>query len=123
MFASGLSEFHHGFSWVVIFANGLAGAWALGAHWSEPLRVRALWWFTVVAELTIFVQVFIGVGLQAGENIEPAKFHPFYGFVAILAVAMIYSYRAQMKPHRFLLYGFGGLFLMGLAIRAVLTAA
>jgi hypothetical protein len=122
MLASTFSQFHHGFSWVVIFANGLAGAWALGAHWSEALRLRALWWFTALAQLTIFVQAFIGVGLQAGQDIEPAPFHPFYGFVGMIAVGMIYSYRGQMKPHRFLLYGLGGLFLMGLAIRAFLTA-
>jgi hypothetical protein len=122
MLATTLSEFHHGFSWVVIFTNGLAGAWALGAHRVEALRLRALWWFTVLAQLTIFVQVFVGVGLQSGQDIEPAPFHPFYGFVGIIAVGMLFSYRGQMRPHRFLLYGFGGLFVMGLAIRAFITA-
>jgi len=47
----------------------------------------------------------------------------FYGFVAVLSVALIYSYRAQMEKYRYLLYGFGGLFLMGLGIRAVLVAS
>jgi hypothetical protein len=37
-------------------------------------------------------------------------------------VGIIYSYRAQLKPHLYLLYGFGGLFLMGLGIRAMLVA-
>ena len=45
----------------------------------------------------------------------------FYGFVAIIAVAIIYSYRAQMAKHLYLLYGLGGLFLMGLGIRAMLV--
>ena len=45
----------------------------------------------------------------------------FYGFVAIIAVAIIYSYRDQMQADRYLLYGFGGLFLMGLGIRAMLV--
>ena len=49
------------------------------------------------------------------------KFHMFYGFVAIIAVAIIYSYRTQMRHRLYLLYGLGGLFLMGLGIRALLV--
>ena len=45
---------------------------------------------------------------------------PFYGFVALISVALLYSYRTQIKPWLYLLYGFGSLFLMGLAIRAML---
>jgi hypothetical protein len=120
--ATTLLEFHTDFAWVVVFANALAGLWALAAHWVPALRLRALWWYTVAAQLTIFVQGGIGVGLQAGHDIEPAPFHPFYGFVAMIAVAVIYAYRGQMERQRFLLYGGGGLFLMGLAIRAMLTS-
>ena len=40
--------------------------------------------------------------------------------MAIIAVAIIYSYRFQMKHRLYLLYGFGGLFIMGLGIRALL---
>ena len=74
-----------------------------------------------LVEVSIFVQVAMGVGLVAGEKIHVEKFHMFYGFVAIFAVAIIYSYREQMKHRLYLLYGLGGLFLMGLGIRAVLV--
>ena len=47
----------------------------------------------------------------------------FYGFVAIITVGLIYSYRQQMEKQKYLLYGLGGLFLMGLAIRAMLVGA
>lgn len=53
------------------------------------------------------------------DDVEPAEFHMFYGFVAIFAVAIVYSYRVQMEHRLYLLYGFGGLFLMGLGIRAM----
>ena len=121
--ASTLSELHEASAWVMVIANGLAGAWALTAHWVEGLRSRALWWFTGFAEVWIFVQVSLGVGLVAGQDIEPPQFHLFYGFVAIIAVGIIYSYRAQMAHVRYLLYGGGGLFLMGLGIRAMLVGA
>ena len=123
MYALVLRDVHESWAWFMVIANALAGVWALAAHWVTPLRTRALWWFTVAAELTIFVQVGLGVGLVVGEDIEPPQFHMFYGFVAIITVGIIYSYRQQLSAWRYLLYGFGGLFLMGLGIRAMLVGA
>ncbi len=121
MLASSLLDFHTSWTWVVIIANGLAGIWALAAHKIIPLRTRALWWFTGLAQITIFVQVAAGVTLVNKYKLEFPAFHAFYGFVAIIAVAIIYSYRFQLKSKMYLLYGGGGLFLMGLGIRAMLV--
>ena len=107
---------------MVVIGNGLAGLWALGAHWLPSLRTRALWWFTVFVEGAVFVQVALGVGLMAGQDIDPPQFHLFYGFIAIIAVGIIYSYRQQLRSRLYLLYGGGGLFIMGLGIRAMLVA-
>ena len=117
--ASALADTQSWFAWVVVLSNGVAGAWALAAHRFDELRVRALWGFTLVAQLVIFVQVILGVALVAGEDIEAPEFHMFYGFVMLIAVAIIYSYRQQLEHVRYLLYGGGGLFLMGLGIRAM----
>jgi hypothetical protein len=108
---------------VVIIGNGLAGLWSLGAARLESLRTRALWWFTVFAEVAVFVQVLLGVGMVAGQKLKAPQFHMFYGFVAIIAVGILYSYRQQMRHRLYLLYGFGGLFIMGLGIRALLVGA
>jgi len=121
VFAS-LLDIHKGWAWVLIFSNGLAGAWALGAHWLPSLRTRALWWFTVAAEFSVFVQAGLGTAMVAGQHIQPVKFHLFYVFVAIIAVGILYSYRQQMRDRLYLLYGFGGLFVLGLGIRAMLVA-
>lgn len=114
-----LRDLHLDWAWVVIMSNALAGSWALAAHWLPRLRVRQLWWLTIGAQLAVFVQVVLGVILIQGLDTEPFQFHMLYGFTAAFTVAIIYSYRAQLEPHRYLLYGFGGLFLMGLAIRAL----
>jgi hypothetical protein len=119
--SSSLLEFHTSWAWIVIISNGLAGVWALVAHKVLPLRTRALWWFTGLAEVTIFVQVALGVILVNKQKLEFPAFHAFYGFVAIMAVAIVYSYRSQLKSRLYLLYGGGGLFLMGLGIRAMLV--
>jgi len=119
--STSLLEFHTSWAWIVIIANGLAGLWALSAHKITQLRTRALWWFTGLAQITIFVQVALGVTLVNTQKLEFPAFHAFYGFVAIIAVAIIYSYRFQLKSRMYLLYGGGGLFLMGLGIRAMLV--
>jgi hypothetical protein len=114
-----LHDVHVVCAWVVVISNALAGLWALGAHWLPALRHKALWWFTVAAELAIVVQVILGVLLVTSEDREVPQFHMFYGFVALASVGIIYSYRQQLAAHRYLLYGLGGLFLMGLGIRAM----
>ncbi|NQV97225.1 MAG: hypothetical protein HQ486_05475 [Acidimicrobiaceae bacterium] len=122
MITATLLEVHRSWSWIVIVGNGLAGVWALAAHKVFSLRSRALWWFTTLVQFTIFVQVILGVAIVNRDKIEYPAFHAFYGFVAIIAIAIIYSYRAQLKSRVYLLYGFGGLFIMGLAIRAFLVS-
>lgn len=117
--SSALRTVHEDWAWVVVVGNGLAGAWALAAHRWEQVRSPWLWRFTVAVELAIFVQVVLGVLVIQGRDTETYQFHMFYGFVAAFTVAIAYSYRAQLKGHLHLLYGFGGLFLMGLGIRAM----
>jgi hypothetical protein len=107
----------------MIIGNGLAGLWALAAARLPGLRTRALWWFTGSAQLAVFVQVALGVAMVAGQGMEAPQFHMFYGFVAIIAVGIVYSYRQQMRHRLYLLYGLGGLFIMGLGIRAMLVGA
>ena len=108
---------------MVIIGNGLAGVWALSAQRFPALRTRALWWCTVFVEFAIFVQAGLGVGMVAGQHIEAPQFHMFYGFVAIIAVGIAYSYRQSdwVRQHVYGFYGGVGLFLMGLGIRALLV--
>ena len=42
--------------------------------------------------------------------------------IALIAIAILYSYRSQLRHKLYLLYGFGGLFVMGLGIRAMIIA-
>ena len=123
MRADALVRFHETFAWVVVVSNLVAGGWALAAHRFLNLRHKSLWWFTGAAQATIVVQVLAGVVLRQklfeGNDPDHLPFHMFYGFVALFAAAIIYSYRAQLKDKVYLLYGVGGLFLMGLALRAI----
>ncbi len=118
-----LSGVHQTWAWVVVVGNGLAGLWALAAARWPPFRIPALWWFTTAAQISIFVEVGLGAAMVGGRDVEDLQFHMFYGFLAIVAVGIIYSYRHQLRDHLYLLYGLGGLFIMGLAIRAMVLNA
>lgn len=110
---------HEIVGWLVVAANGVVGVWALIAHWQPRFRKRALWAATAAAQVLIFVQVVLGVVYQSTSGIEAPGIHQFYGFITLLTVALIYSYRQQIERWLYLLYGFGGLFIMGLALRTV----
>lgn len=118
--ATALRTTHEIVGWSLVFTNAMAASWALAAHYREPLRRRELWWFTAFAQVLVFVQAGVGVAILNVENLEPPEFHLLYGFSGLVAVGIVYSYKAQMQPHRYLLYAGGGYFLMGLGIRALL---
>jgi hypothetical protein len=114
-----LRDLHVVVGWTLTVANGLVGVWALAAHWRTGLRHRALWPATAAAEVLIVVQVILGVVTMRVNDVEVDGVHLFYGFVSAFTVGIIYSYRQQLEGWRYLLYGFGGLFLMGMGLRSL----
>jgi hypothetical protein len=117
-----LLDIHEVWGYVAIVANFLAAVHLLIAWRVTRLRNRFLWWPTIIAESMMMIQVVLGVLLVSVEDFEPPRFHMFYGFVAFITVGLLYSYRYVWKARGWmeLAYGLGGLFIMGLGIRAVL---
>jgi hypothetical protein len=118
-----LFDLHRAWGYAAIVANGLAGIYTLIAWRVPKLRNRWLWWPTFIAEAMMLIQVFLGVLLVSAEDYEPPRFHMFYGFVAFIAIGLLYSYRYVWRAanRMELAYGLGGLFIMGLGIRALLV--
>lgn len=118
-----MRDLHELNAWVLIIANALVGAWCLAAYrWPRPFlfgRGRPMWAAVIVAQLTTFTQATTGAldSQEAGEQLR--DMHALYGFSAIVAVAIMYSYRTSgfMKGKETLLYGLGSLFVMGLGLR------
>ena len=119
MSAARALDWHEAFAWALIAINALAGAWALAAYQFRRWRGRPLWVTVIVGQLMTFVQAFIGVVLTTRYDYELDDMHALYGFSAIIAVGILYSYRTSpfMKGKDLLLYGFGSLFIMGLGLR------
>ena len=122
MFFASVTGFHAAWAWIVIAGNAMAGIWTLSAIRYPQMRTRALWWFTIFVQGAIYVQVLTGIYLLASEHKQMAAFHPFYGFIAIIASGFLFAYRDRMAHRLYWLYGFGGLFIAGVGIRAFLVA-
>ncbi len=114
-----IRDIHVNTAWAVVGLNSVAAAWAFVAHRVEAARGRALWVMTAIAQVSVLVQVTLGVIAMQADGVEPTDTHTFYGFLTIASVGIIYSYRQQIVEWQYLLYGFGGLFIAGLAIRAI----
>ena len=110
---------HEVIEWLMVLLNAAAGIWSFQAHRSKLFRVSMLSWLTAIAQIMVLVHLFSGVALASSENIEVPKFHLLYWSAAALSVGVIYGYRNQLEDRRYLLYGFTGLFLMGLGIRSM----
>ncbi len=122
MVYASVTGFHATWAWIVIAGNAMAGIWTLSAIRFEQMRTRALWWFTIFVQMAIYIQVLSGIYLVASEHKKMVAFHPFYGFVAIIASGFLFAYRDRMAHRLYWLYGLGGLFIAGLGIRAFLVA-
>ena len=118
-----LRSIHADFSWVVVATNAIVGLWALGAHYDARFKHRLLWPATIVAEVTMMVQVGLGAALVGLQHHQVDGFHALYGFSGFASVGILYSYRQQLKDKLHLLYGLGGLWMMGLALRAMTISA
>ena len=116
-----LFDLHRAWGYAAIVANFLAGVYTLIAWRVPKLRNRWLWWPTIIAEAMMLIQVFLGVLLVSVEHYEPPRFHMFYGFVAFISIGLLYSYRYVWRAanRMELAYGLGGIFIMGLGLRAL----
>jgi hypothetical protein len=105
--------------WLLIGFNALAGVLCLAAYRWPRLRGRWLWALVIVAEALVFVQATLGTVLARRENVQLGDLHALYGFSALVAVMIMYGYRSSpfLKGKELVLYGLGGLFIMGLGIR------
>ena len=106
-------------AWLVILVGGVAGAWATAAHWVESVRSGALWVVHHVFHAIVAIQVALGAIIVGFSDVDADQNHMFYGFLTFAGVGIIIGYR-HLSEYKYLLYGLGGLFVMGLAIRALL---
>jgi hypothetical protein len=115
-----LRDLHDSLAWALILTNAAMGVWLSGAQFRPRLRHRTAWWGVGVAQSTTFLIAIVGVLIVNRDGVELDQFHALYGFSAIVAVGILYSYRSSpfVRDKVYLMYGLGSFFIMGLGIRA-----
>lgn len=114
-----LRELHQTFAWIVIIYNALLGIWFAAAQRWPVARTRWMWWVVIPAQIAVIIQAVIGASLASQPGIVLDDMHALYGFSAIVAIGILYSYRSSpfIRDRQYMLYGIGSLFIMGLGIR------
>eukprot|EP01036_Dinobryon_divergens_P050169 gene50169-67182_t len=72
--------------WVQVGVNAAAGLWALAAHRWPSVRSKALWVFTVVAQLVVTANVVMASVLLARYDWEFPELHMLYEFSGLVAI-------------------------------------
>jgi MFS family permease len=114
-----LRDAHEVGGWVVTITNLAVAVWALAATKVASLRGRRLWFCTAAAQGLVFVQVALGVWMLNHDSRPVPELHTLYGFLCLATIAILYAYKDQLRHRLYLLYGLGGLFLVGLGLRAL----
>ncbi|MGI9604932.1 MAG: hypothetical protein ACR2P0_02215 [Acidimicrobiales bacterium] len=113
-----MRDLHNVLAWTLIGTSGLVGTWITAGHWAERVRSTSMWIAAHAVFVLVVTQVVVGAALTSGRTDEVDETHMFYGFLTFVAVGVIIGYR-QLSEYRYLLYGLGCLFVMGLGIRLV----
>lgn len=118
-----LYRFHHDFAYLSIAINFIAGIWMLISLKLVDLKRKKYFYAPVYfGWLAICIQAFLGISLyMSGYEVGQGKaFHYFYGFIAMMTAAILFSYSRSLGNKKIIIFGISSLFLAGLGIRAAL---
>ena len=115
-----VSVFHNIWAWVSIYLTGFTGLLLVGFFLVNKKKNYIIDYLIKLSVISILIQISAGLYLF-GIGVDPGSFHLFYGVVILFTLIFIYIYRNDMNQKFELFWGLAILFIMGLAIRAVLT--
>lgn len=82
----------------VLAANLLAGAWG-AADWFRNRPSVGFWYALRFAQVTVVVQVLLGLGLLVLGRQPPADLHVLYGVLPLLVTFLAEGIRAGVPAH------------------------
>lgn len=116
-----VGAFHSVFGWVVVGLCALSGLYGIILAIAKRTPGGFFRGAMTVAVGALLLQVVLGVASMNLEERDPGNQHLFYGVVAATTLGFAYIYRIQFSRRPALYYGLLMLFLMGLAIRGIMT--
>lgn len=117
-----LSEFHARLGNAgMLFALAL-GMWGLWLYFRKQRAASSYLGGMVIGELLFIVQGIVGATLYFTGHAPARPVHILYGVLAVITLPGAYAYsRGQDERREALMYGLVGLFLFGVALRAITT--
>ena len=115
-----VSVFHSIWAWISIYLSGFTGLLLLYYFLANKQKNNITDYLVKLSIVSILIQISAGLYLF-GIGVNPGSFHLFYGVVILFTLTFLYIYRDDMNKKPELFWGLAILFIMGLAIRAVLT--
>ena len=115
-----VSVFHSVWAWVSIYLTGFTGLLLIFFFLANKKKNYLIDYLIKLSVISILIQISAGLYLF-GIGVDPGSFHLFYGVVILFTLIFVYIYRRDMNKKPELFWGLAVLFIMGLAIRAVLT--
>ncbi len=115
-----VSVFHSVWAWVSIYLTGFTGLLLIFFFLANKKKNYLIDYLIKLSVISILIQISAGLYLF-GIGVDPGSFHLFYGVVILFTLIFVYIYRSDMNKKPELFWGLAVLFIMGLAIRAVLT--
>jgi len=119
-----LTEVHARLATSMLLFLSVAGVWGLANFFLRRTITGGYWGILAVGEILILAQMVVGIILWI-EGARPARtIHVLYGIVAAISIPGYFAYTKGRDDRRAsLTYGLICLFLVGISIRAIGTAA
>jgi hypothetical protein len=119
-----LTIFHARLATTILLFLSVAGVWGLASFFLRRGITGSYWGILAIGEILILAQMIVGIILWI-DGARPARtVHVLYGIVAGISIPGYYAYtRGQDDRRASLTYGLICLFLVGISIRAMGTAA
>jgi hypothetical protein len=117
-----VKDVHLGLAILLIVWNAAIAAWGLLASWRRWRLIRGFVILAMTGWFLFVPQVLFGIDLYVNDHRAPGGWqHYIYGIGAALGIGAGLFYRGRLRGREGMLFGLVALFLMGVAIRALLT--
>ncbi|MBI4768925.1 MAG: hypothetical protein HY784_00560 [Chloroflexi bacterium] len=118
-----LSQLHGALANSVLLFSLILGVYGLLIYARKQNITSNFWGTLVIAELLYVAQALVGVALVL-QQLRPARgVHFLYGILSIITLPSAYAYlRGRDDRQAALVFGLIGLFMAGVALRAMSTA-
>ena len=119
-----LTEIHARLATTMLLFLAIAAVWGLASFFLRREVSGSYWGILAVGEILIVAQVIVGVVLLIQGARPDRGIHILYGVVAAISLPAYYAYtRGRDDRQANLTYGLICLFIIGISLRAMGTAA